>query len=225
MSEPEQARHSVSSIRLELVGTTRSGRQRFIPEESDQTGLVTGPVLAQRISSAEVQQSLLPGTADQVEAASDSTTEVISAGQSASRNLAETGGQVGAGGCHQEGEVVRQLTQDSDPNLTEINIRMNSDTDTEKGDQDEEARAAAAAAAKAAEAARDSLEVQIIEPSPTGFNPSKMPKTIKSHVFICAKQATLSDRVRVMTSLEECDDKVKELEELEVGRVKDDSED
>ena len=170
MSEPE-ARCSVSSIRLELVGTTRSGRQRFIPEESDQTGLVTGPVLAQRISSAEVQQSLLPGTADQVEAASDSTTEVISAGQSASRNLAETGGQVGAGGCHQEGEVVRQLTQDSDPNLTEINIRMNSDTDTEKGDQDEETRAAAAAA-KAAEAARDSLEVQIIEPSPT----TKCPK-------------------------------------------------
>ena len=54
MSEPE-ARCSVSSIRLELVGTTRSGRQRFIPEESDQTSLETGPVVAQRISSAEVQ--------------------------------------------------------------------------------------------------------------------------------------------------------------------------
>ena len=118
----------------------------MLPEESEQTGLVTGPlpVLAPRISSAVAQQSLLPGTADQVEAASDSTTEVISAGQSASTNLAETGGQVGAGGCHQDGEVVRQLLQDSDPNLTEINIRMNSDTDTEKGDQDEETRAAAA---------------------------------------------------------------------------------
>ena len=74
--------------------------------------------------------------------------------EQASRNLAETGGQVGAGGCHQEGEVVRQLIQDSDPNLTEININMNSDTDNEKGDQDEEARANAT---KAAEAARDCL--------------------------------------------------------------------
>ena len=99
---------------------------------------------------------------------------------------------------------------------------MNSDTDTEKGDQDEEARAAAA---KAAEAARDSLEVQINEPSPTGFNPNKMAKTVLSHVFICAKQSALSDHVRVMTSLEECDDKVKELEELEAERDKDDSED
>ena len=76
-----------------------------------------------------------------------------------------------------------------------INTRMNSDTDTEK---DEETRAVAAAA-KAAEAARDSLEVQIIEPSPTEFNPNKMPKTVLSHVFICAKQSALSDRVRVMT--------------------------
>ena len=101
-----------------------------------------------------------------------------------------------------------------------------SDNDSEKGDHDEETRrATAAAAAKAAEAARDTLEVEIIEPSPTGFNPNKMPKTVLSHVFICAKQSALSDRVRVMTSLEECDDKVKELEELEAERDKDDSED
>ena len=95
-------------------------------------------------------------------------------------------------------------------------------SDNENGDQDEEARAAAA---KAEEAARAGLEVQIIEPSPTGFNPSKMPKTIKSHVFICAKQAAQSDRVRVMTALEDCEDKVKELMELEEDRDKEDSED
>ena len=40
-----------------------------------------------------------------------------------------------------------------------------------------------------------------------------------------AKQSTLSDRVRVMTALEDCEDKVKELEELEAERDNDDSED
>ena len=128
MSEPE------SSSRLELVGTSRSGRQRFIPQESNQTSLPTGPALALRFSSAEVQQNILPATADQVEAASNSTTEIISAVQSASTNLAETGGQIGAGGRLQDEEVARQLLQDSDLNLQQINIRMNSDTDTEKGD-------------------------------------------------------------------------------------------
>ena len=118
MSEPE------SSSRLELVGTSRSGRQRFIPQESNQTSLPTGPALALRFSSAEVQQNILPATADQVEAASNSTTEIITAVQSASTNLAETGGQVGAGGCLQDEEVVRQLPQDSDRNLQEINIIM-----------------------------------------------------------------------------------------------------
>ena len=49
-----------------------------------------------------------------------------------------------------------------------------SDNNSEKGDQDEETRrATAAAAAKAAEAARDTLEVEKIEPSPTGFNPKR----------------------------------------------------
>ena len=108
----------------------------------------------------------------------------------------------------------------SDPDLTQGNISMSSDND--KSDQDEAARVAAA---KATEAAREGLEVQIKEPSPTGFNPSKMPKTIKSHVFVCAKQAAHSDRVRVMTALEDCEDKVKELTELEEDRDKENSED
>ena len=99
MSEPE------SSSRLELVGTSRSGRQRFIPQESNQTSLPTGPALALRFSSAEVQQNILPATADQVEAASNSTTEIITAVQSDSTNLAETGSQVEAGGCLQDEEV------------------------------------------------------------------------------------------------------------------------
>ena len=86
-----------------------------------------------------------------------------------------------------------------------------SDNNSEKGDQDEETR-------RATVAARDTLEVEIMEPSPTGFNPSKMPKTVLLHVFICAKQSTLSDRVRVMTTLEDCEDKVNELEELEAER-------
>ena len=110
---------------------------------------------------------------------------------------------------------------DSDPDLTQGNLNM-SDNDGNKSDQDEAARVAAA---KAAEAAGEGHEVQIIEPSPTGFNPSKMPKTIKSHVFVCAKQAAHSDRVRVMTALEDCEDKVKELTELEEDRDKENSED
>ena len=163
---------------------------------------------------------MLPGTTDQVEAASNRTTDLILAGQTASRNLAETGGQVGAGVCQQEGGVVRQLYLHSDPDLTQGNISMSSDND--KSDQDEAARFAAA---KAADATGEGHEVQIILPSPTGFNPSKMPKTIKSHVFVCAKQSAHSDRVRVMTALEDCDDKVKELTELEEDRDKENSED
>ena len=52
-----------------------------------------------------------------------------------------------------------------------------------------------------------------------------MPKIVKSHVFACAKQAVHSKRARVMTVLEECDDKVKELTEMEEERGKEHSED
>ena len=222
VSEPEEPRLSVSSVITGLAGSNRSGKHRLLPEESEPAGLITGPLPAQavRSSTAVPQPELLPGTAGQVETG-DRTSAVIPAGQTASRNLAETGGQVGAGASPQEGGGVHQLHLDSDPDLTQGNINM-SDNDGNKSDQDEAARVAAA---KAAEAAGEGNEVQIIEPSPTGFNPSKMPKTIKSHVFVCAKQAAHSDRVRVMTVLEECDDKVKELTEMEEERDKEHSED
>ena len=65
----------------------------------------------------------------------------------------------------------------------------------------------------------------IIEPSPTNFNPDRMPKTVKSNVFTCAKQQAYSNRVRVMTTLEQCDAKVKELTEMEAERRQGESED
>ena len=57
-------------------------------------------------------------------------------------------------------------------------------------------------------------EVVIIEPSPTNFNPDRMPKTVKSNFFTCAKQQAYSNRVRVMTTLEQCDAKVREFTEM-----------
>ena len=46
-----------------------------------------------------------------------------------------------------------------------------------------EAAAAAAAAALAGE-----NEVEIVGPSPTNFDPSRMPKTVESNIFIRAKR-------------------------------------
>ena len=65
----------------------------------------------------------------------------------------------------------------------------------------------------------------IIEPFPTKFDPDRMPKTVKSNVFTCAKQQAYSNRVSVMTTLEQCDAKVKELTEMDAERRQDESED
>ena len=89
-----------------------------------------------------------------------------------------------------------------------------------------EAEAAKAAAElAAAQAGGGGNEVVIIEPSPTNFNPDKMPKTVQSNVFTCAKQQAYSNRVRIFMTLEQCDSKVKDLQEMEEERGEDESED
>ena len=67
--------------------------------------------------------------------------------------------------------------------------------------------------------------MEIIEPSPTCLDPNKMPKTIKSNIFTCAKNQACSSRVRISKLLVQCNSKVKELEELEDERGEDESED
>ena len=102
-----------------------------------------------------------------------------------------TGGQVVAGASPQEGGVVHQLLVDSDQDLTQENI-MSDNNDGNPSNPDSEASKVAAAekaAAEkaAAEAAGEGNEVVIIEPSPTNFKPALIPKTVKCHVFACAK--------------------------------------
>ena len=67
--------------------------------------------------------------------------------------------------------------------------------------------------------------VIIIEPSPTNFDPNKMPKTVQSNVYTCARNQAYSNRVRIFTLLGQCDSKVKDLEEMEEERGEGESED
>ena len=65
VSEPEEPRLSVSSVITGLAGSNRFGKHRFLPEESEPAGLITGPLPAQarRSSKAVPQPGRLPGTA------------------------------------------------------------------------------------------------------------------------------------------------------------------
>ena len=67
--------------------------------------------------------------------------------------------------------------------------------------------------------------MEIIEPSPTNLDPNKMPKTVESNVFTCAKNQAYSSRVRISKLLVQCNSKVKDLEELEDERGEEESED
>ena len=100
------------------------------------------------------------------------------------------------------GGEVHQSLVDSDLDLTQENIMSDSNDSNPDSEAAKVAAAEKAAAEKAAaEAAGDGNEVVFIEPSPTNFNPARMPKTVKSHVFACAKQQAYSNRVSVMTVL------------------------
>ena len=63
----------------------------------------------------------------------------------------------------------------------------------------EETMSAASEAAEAAAAAALAgvNEVEIVGPSPTNFDPSRMPKTVKSKPFIRARQQAYSSRVLI----------------------------
>ena len=85
---------------------------------------------------------------------------------------------------------------------------VNSDEDNsslEMGDEGELAavRAAADLAEKQAGGGED--EVIIIDPSPTNFNPDRMPKTIGSNVFTHASKRTYANRVKIHRLLGNCD--------------------
>ena len=73
------------------------------------------------------------------------------------------------------------------------------------------AESEAAAELAAAQAGGGSNDVEIIEPSPTCLDPNKMPKTVESNVFTCAKNQAYSSRVRISKLLVQCNSKVKDL--------------
>ena len=95
----------------------------------------------------------------------------------------------------------------------------------EMSDESEMAAAKAAAELAAAQTGGGDNDVVIIDPSPTNFDPNKMPKTIESNVYTCASNQAYSNRVRIFKLLGQCDSKVKELEELEEERGEGESED
>ena len=82
-----------------------------------------------------------------------------------------------------------------------------------------------AAAAAAAAALAGENEVEIIEPSPTNFDPSRMPKTVGSKPFIRAEQQAYFSRVLISKLMSQGDAKVEELRELEEERGEGESED
>ena len=79
---------------------------------------------------------------------------------------------------------------------------------------------AAGAAALAGEG-----EVQIIEPSPTDFNPHKMPRTVAGNTFIGAVDQAYHCRVLISKLIAKGDAKIEELGILEAEREEGESED
>ena len=97
----------------------------------------------------------------------------------------------GGGDSHplDRGEVHQSLV-DSDQGQTRV----------EMSDESEEMAAAKAAAElAAAQVGGGGNDVVIIEPSPTNFDPNKMPKTVQSNVYTCARNQAYSNRVRIFT--------------------------
>ena len=114
---------------------------------------------------------------------------------------------------HQDRGEVHSLS-DSDPDQT-----------SEMSDTSEQGAAKTAAAQLAASETVEGdndTEVVIIEPSPTNFNPSLMPKTTQSSVFTAVSTQAHSDRTRIWKLLAQMDSKVEELEELEQEKVEGD---
>ena len=63
----------------------------------------------------------------------------------------------------------------------------------------------------------------IIDPSPTNFNPDRMPKTIASNIYTCTSKRAYANRVKIHRLLANGDKKVKELEEIQAdGESSDD---
>ena len=68
-------------------------------------------------------------------------------------------------------------------------------------------------------------EVQIIDPSPTDFNPQKMPRTVAGNTFIRAVDQAYHCRVLISKLIAKGDAKIEELGILEEEREEGESED
>ena len=225
-SEP---RSSVSSVIPELAGANRSGKKRLLPEDQaetveslaaeiqsvrlpDKEQAETGDVI-----SADNPTGLVP---DQPEAGRQDTAD-SSAGTSASSELtgiiADTQVEAGGGVSHHPDSGEVHSLSDSDPDQTS----EMSDT----SEQDAAKTAAAQLAASETVEGDNDTDVVIIEPSPTNFNPSLMPKTTQSSVFTAVNTQAHSNRTRIWKLLAQMDSKVEELEELEQEKAEGDSDD
>ena len=160
--EPEP-RLSISSVVTELAGSNRSGKQRLLLAQAETSDS----------EAADISAGLLP---DQAETGGKEAAD-ISADHTASRGLSETitGTQVVAGGGESHppdrGEVHQSLVNSD-----------NEQTRLEMSDESEMAAAKAAAELAAAQTGGGDNDVVIIDPSPTNFDPNKMPKSIQSNV-------------------------------------------
>ena len=92
-------------------------------------------------------------------------------------------------------------------------------------EQDAAKTAAAQMAASETVEGDNDIEVVIVEPSPTSFNPSLMPKTTQSSVFTAVSTQAHADRTRICKFLAKMDSKVEELDELEQEKAEGDSDD
>ena len=64
---------------------------------------------------------------------------------------------------------------------------------------------------------------EAVQPSPTNFDASRMPRTVSASVFIRAVTEAQSLRVQIGKNLQLCDRHVTELKDLEKGEGEDDS--
>ena len=79
--------------------------------------------------------------------------------------------------------------------------------------------------AAAANAAGEGGDVQIIEPSPTNFDYSRMHKIVEGRAFIRAVDQSYQARVLISKLITKADTKIKELTVLEAEREEGESED
>ena len=76
-----------------------------------------------------------------------------------------------------------------------------------------------------ADAAPEGGGVEIIHPSPTDYNPAKMPRTVQTSTFVSAVNQGHGLRVLIGKLLTKNDQKIVELGQLEEERVEGESED